>query len=167
MVFIFQDFGAAEGGRLPRCNQQNKYIEGPLAGQCRLEDIVNPDSEFRAILDLALSKAKSGIDLEGTEGKDAVQIKPQRVSLKLRISKSHLWLGKSYIIPIFVLKQMKHMICTCNMLKQRITLWISTTSWIYPNPWKMTKTNCQNWETFLPRECKASLPISGLVLDLL
>lgn len=104
MVFILQDFGAAEGGRLPRCNQQNKYIEGPLAGQCRLEDIVNPDSEFRAILDLALSKAKSGIDLEGTEGKDAVQIKPQRVSLKLRISKSHSWLGKSYIIPIFVLK---------------------------------------------------------------
>ncbi len=90
MVFIFQDFGAAEGGRLPRCNQQNKYIEGPLAGQCRLEDSVNPDSEFRAILDLALSKAKSGIDLEGTEGKDAVQIKPQRVSLKLRISKSHM-----------------------------------------------------------------------------
>lgn len=87
--FCLQDFGAAEGGRLPRCNQQNKYIDGPLAGQCRLEDIVNPDSEFRAILDLALSKAKSGIDLEGTEGRDAVQIKPQRVSLKLRISKSH------------------------------------------------------------------------------
>ncbi|XP_045025979.1 integrin beta-PS isoform X1 [Daphnia magna] len=83
------DFGAAEGGRLPRCNQQNKYIDGPLAGQCRLEDIVNPDSEFRAILDLALSKAKSGIDLEGTEGRDAVQIKPQRVSLKLRINEAY------------------------------------------------------------------------------
>ena len=44
----------------------------------KLED-VPVAVEFRRILDLPLSKAK--------EGSEAIQIKPQRVSLKLRIRK--------------------------------------------------------------------------------
>jgi len=52
-----------------------------LQGSCDLEYIINPDSEFRRISDLALSKAR--------EGKEAVQIRPQRVSLRLRINEAY------------------------------------------------------------------------------
>jgi len=51
-------------------------LNGNLQGQCGLEFIINPDNEFRKIIDKALTKSK--------EGREAVQMKPQRVSLKLR-----------------------------------------------------------------------------------
>ena len=76
LFMLLQEFSTIDGARLPRCNQQNRYLNGNM---CGLEFIINPDNEFRKILDLALSKSK--------EGRRAVQMKPQRVSLKLRASK--------------------------------------------------------------------------------
>ena len=76
LFMLLQEFSTIDGARLPRCNQQNRYLNGNLQGQCGLEFIINPDNEFRKIIDKALTKSK--------EGREAVQMKPQRVSLKLR-----------------------------------------------------------------------------------
>ena len=71
-----QVYETAEGIKPPRCNQQNRFVNG-LAYECGVDYIINPDSEFKRITDYSLTKAR--------ETKEAVQIRPQRVSLKLRI----------------------------------------------------------------------------------
>ena len=71
-----QDFAVLEAHRKPRCNQHSQYISGAV--QCDVESIINPISESRAMEDRVLSRASGN--------KEAVQIRPQRVSLKLRQS---------------------------------------------------------------------------------
>jgi len=80
------DFDAFEGAKFPRCNHFSRFFNGLLNGRCQEEYIINPDSEFRKILDLALTKSRKSSSLEY---KEAVQIRPQHVSLKLRINQSY------------------------------------------------------------------------------
>jgi len=76
------DFETSEGTRLPRCNHYSRYVNGLINSQCQEEYIINPDSEFRKLADAALTKSTF-------EFKEAVQIRPQHVSVKLRINQSY------------------------------------------------------------------------------
>lgn len=80
------DFKIFEDTKSPRCNHYSAFFNEPLKDVCQNEYIINPESEFRKILDLALTKSRKSSSLQY---KEAVQIRPQHVSLKLRINQSY------------------------------------------------------------------------------
>ena len=114
-----QNYTSADGSPLPRCNQESYYISyqgGP--SRCGADQVVNPLNAVNIIENAELSKA--------TAYSEAVQVKPQRVSLKLRIStiKTCPLLDGRINRSVF---QMRLTILMCSMHKQRIIPLIFTT----------------------------------------
>ena len=73
-----------DGSPLPRCNQETHFSAQSSArrARCPAEHVVNPNNVFRIIQNIDLQKE--------TAYQRAVQVKPQHVSLKLRISEFNL-----------------------------------------------------------------------------
>ena len=77
-----QDYTSDDGSPLPRCNQETHFTVQSSArrARCPAEHVVNPNNVFRIVQNVDLRKEIEEI------GQSAVQVKPQHVSLKLRIS---------------------------------------------------------------------------------
>ena len=77
---LTQDYTSVDGSPLPRCNQETHFSAQSSArrARCPAEHVVNPNNVFRIIQNIDLQKE--------TAHQRAVQVKPQHVSLKLRIS---------------------------------------------------------------------------------
>ena len=76
-----QDYTSVDGSPLPRCNQETHFSASSSPrgrARCPAEHVVNPNNVFRIIQNIDLQKE--------TAYQSAVQVKPQHVSLKLRIS---------------------------------------------------------------------------------
>ena len=79
---LSQEYTSVDGSALPRCNQESYYSSfqgGSNRVRCPADQVVNPDNVFNIIENTELRKASTY--------SEAVQVKPQHVSLKLRISK--------------------------------------------------------------------------------
>ena len=69
-----------DGSPLPRCNQEEHYYApGSMRVHCPAEDIVNPENAFYMIVNEEIRRS--------SEYYEAIQVQPQHVNLKLRISK--------------------------------------------------------------------------------
>ena len=87
-IFYSQDYTSTDGAPLPRCNQEEFYTYGDVKGggyssarnRCPASQVINPDNVFRILENREL--------IQESQYQQAVQIKPQHVSLTLRISKS-------------------------------------------------------------------------------
>ena len=81
---LIQDYTSVDGSPLPRCNQETHFSAQSSArrARCPAEHVVNPNNVFRIIQNIDLQKE--------TAYQRAVQVKPQHVSLKLRISEFNL-----------------------------------------------------------------------------
>ena len=87
-TFYSQDYTSTDGAPLPRCNQEEFYTYGDVKGggyssarnRCPASQVINPDNVFRILENREL--------IQESQYQQAVQIKPQHVSLTLRISKS-------------------------------------------------------------------------------
>ena len=81
LVSYKQDYTSVDGSPLPRCNQETHFSASSSPrgrARCPAEHVVNPNNVFRIIQNIDLQKE--------TVYQSAVQVKPQHVSLKLRIS---------------------------------------------------------------------------------
>ena len=84
ILYLFsykQDYTSVDGSPLPRCNQETHFSASSSPrgrARCPAEHVVNPNNVFRIIQNIDLQKE--------TAYQSAVQVKPQHVSLKLRIS---------------------------------------------------------------------------------
>ena len=79
IYIIFQDYTSVDGSPLPRCNSESYYAASSSSRtRCPADMVVNPMNVFKIIENAELRKA--------SEYYEAVQVKPQHVSLKLRIS---------------------------------------------------------------------------------
>lgn len=98
MNFILQNFTDDDGKRLARCIMRTDNILSKWRTSCGEEYIFAPVNLFDMIVDEELTQAGvvagsggsggSGIGIAGSESEEAVvQIKPQRVSMKLRVRK--------------------------------------------------------------------------------
>ena len=76
-----QDYTSTDGAPLPRCNTESHFTYQQGQSQrvrCPAREVVNPDNVFEILINEDLRKE--------TEYRQAVQIQPQHLSLKLRIS---------------------------------------------------------------------------------
>ena len=79
---ILQDYTSVDGSPLPRCNSNSYYSASSSSRvRCPADMIVNPSNSFKYVENYEISKATSYVD--------AVQVKPQHVSLKLRVNVAH------------------------------------------------------------------------------
>lgn len=77
--YFLQEYTSVDGSPLPRCNSQSYYSASSASRtRCPADMVVNPTNVFKIIENSELRKA--------SEYYEAVQVKPQHVSLKLRIS---------------------------------------------------------------------------------
>ena len=78
-----------DGSALPRCNQESYYGSfqgGSNRARCPADQVVNPTNFATIISNIDLRKA--------TAYEEAVQVQPQHISLKLRISEYIRTVGK-------------------------------------------------------------------------
>merc|ERR1740123_621760 len=78
------DYLSADGSPLPRCNQEELFqsaIKRESRSQCAAQYVVNPMNMYTILKNLQLNK--------GQEYKEAVQVKPQHVQLKLRTNEAY------------------------------------------------------------------------------
>ncbi|XP_021948062.1 integrin beta-PS isoform X1 [Folsomia candida] len=64
----------------PRCNTATKHLAYPSETRCRDDFLINPSHEFELRKDEEITK--------GSEHREAIQIRPQNVYLKLRVGQS-------------------------------------------------------------------------------
>jgi protocadherin alpha len=84
-----EDYTSTDGAPLPRCNQEEFYTYGDVKGggyssarnRCPASQVINPDNVFRILENREL--------IQESQYQQAVQIKPQHVSLTLRINEAH------------------------------------------------------------------------------
>lgn len=79
-----EEYASIDGSALPRCNQETYYSSfqgGSNRAQCPPNQVVNPSNVFELISNVELQK-------ESWKG-EAIQVKPQHVSLKLRINQAY------------------------------------------------------------------------------
>jgi len=85
-----EDYTSTDGAPLPRCNQESFYSYGDIKGyqqsssarnRCPASQVINPDNVFRILENREL--------IQESQYQQAVQIKPQHVSLTLRINEAH------------------------------------------------------------------------------
>ena len=77
---LLQEYTSVDGSPLPRCNSESYYSASSSSRvRCPADMIVNPMNIARIVENVELRKA--------SEYTEAVQVKPQHVYLKLRISK--------------------------------------------------------------------------------
>jgi len=77
-----EDYTSVDGSPLPRCNSNSYYSASSSSRvRCPADMIVNPSNSFKYVENHEISKATSYVD--------AVQVKPQHVSLKLRVNQAH------------------------------------------------------------------------------
>jgi len=96
LLLFLQDYSSADGSSLPRCNQAEFFSSSRGAGMCPRDSIVNPENLFVVKKNVALRRWKLlsllffyDVQLRGGKGgKDAVQVSPQRVHMKLRVKES-------------------------------------------------------------------------------
>lgn len=123
----------------------------------------------------AASGAAAGAGAASGSG-SIVQIAPQRVGLKLRISMNLapnefsffsllLNAGKGTSYCLLYNFQMKNIVSQCNTPKLKTIPLIYTTLWTYRNPWKTTKRNYRNLVICSPTPCEISHRTSDSVLD--
>ena len=78
--YDFQHYTSVDGSPLPRCNSESYYSSSSSSRtKCSADMVVNPFNQFTITKNVDFRKA--------SEYHEAVQIKPQYISLKLRISK--------------------------------------------------------------------------------
>merc|ERR1719458_373541 len=78
-----EDYTSVDGSPLPRCNQEEFYTYGDVKGggyssarnRCPASHVINPDNVFRILENREL--------IQESQYQQAVQIKPQHVSLTL------------------------------------------------------------------------------------
>ncbi|CAG0881559.1 unnamed protein product [Darwinula stevensoni] len=90
------NFTSPDGSPIPRCNQQNRYLDSQLQARCDPAHIINPSNHYEAIYDYELSK-------KAHSGKEAIQIRPQRVSLQCRVKEAYdlsLWYAQAEDYPV-------------------------------------------------------------------
>lgn len=136
------------------------------------------------------SSSSSSSGHMSASGHNIVQIYPQRVQLKLRLSKFFVcnpihWKGKATmdiylpscaskampeilqrtIIPLNLTSdlpfQTKSTDWASSTRKPKTTPWICTTSWTCPNPWRTTRKSFPPLVPSWPRRCRRSRPTSG------
>ncbi|CAG0919657.1 unnamed protein product [Notodromas monacha] len=93
--YVFHDFlqnyTSPDGVPIPRCHQQNRYRNDKTSLMCDPQFLKNPVNEVNHIRNVELTK---GVQVPSSSGSgafqyiNAVQIKPQRVSLKCRINEA-------------------------------------------------------------------------------
>merc|ERR1719447_2120231 len=77
-----EDYTSVDGSPLPRCNSKSAYSASSSSStSCPAEMVVNPENTFKFVKNFHLEK--------GHEYKEAVQVKPQHVELKLRINEAY------------------------------------------------------------------------------
>merc|ERR1719447_259100 len=77
-----EDYTSVDGSPLPRCNSKSAYSASSSSStRCPLDMVVNPENTFKFVKNFHLEK--------GHEYKEAVQVKPQHVELKLRINEAY------------------------------------------------------------------------------
>jgi integrin beta 1 len=77
-----EDYTSADGSPLPRCNSEDNYSStSSNRNTCPPAMVVNPMNIHKILANVELSKA--------SEYREAVQVKPQHVSLKLRVNEAH------------------------------------------------------------------------------
>jgi hypothetical protein len=78
-----ENYTSVDGSPLPRCNQETHFSAQSSArrARCPAEHVINPNNVFRIIQNIDLQRA--------SQAQEAVQVKPQHVSLKLRINEAH------------------------------------------------------------------------------
>jgi len=77
-----ENYTSVDGSPLPRCNSKSSYSASSSSStRCPAEMIVNPENSFKYLKNLQLNK--------GQEYKEAVQVKPQHVQLKLRTNEAY------------------------------------------------------------------------------
>ncbi len=98
-----------DGSPLPRCNQETHFSAQSSArrARCPAEHVINPNNVFRIIQNIDLQRE--------SRYHEAVQVKPQHVSLKLRISEE----SKICVAEARVQSQ---------LFQTRPTTWTSSTS---------------------------------------
>ena len=75
-----------DGSPLPRCNQETHFsAQSSARARCPPGDVINPNNVFTIVQNLELQRA--------SEYHEAVQVSPQHVSLKMRVSK---WTKTNY-----------------------------------------------------------------------
>ena len=80
--FFFQDYTSVDGSPLPRCNSNSYYSASSSSRvRCPADMVVNPSNSFKYVENYEISKATSYVE--------AVQVKPQHVSLQLRVNVAH------------------------------------------------------------------------------
>ena len=80
IFFFLQEYTSVDGSPLPRCNSESYYMSNSAHRvRCPADMVVNPMNIARIEKNVELRKA--------SEYTEAVQVKPQHVYLKLRISK--------------------------------------------------------------------------------
>merc|ERR1712008_174392 len=106
------NYTSVDGSPLPRCNSKSSYSASSSSStRCPAEMIVNPENSFKYLKNLQLNK--------GQEYKEAVQVKPQHVQLKLRTNEAYdldfyYEQAEDYPVDLYYLMDLsKYVVITC------------------------------------------------------